>query len=69
MRYIANMRNKVDPIHFFDRHGDSVLSKQQSEVKLAEAQAEIIRLKDLIRSMVAKERAKIISQIQHPFIH
>ncbi|WLR90978.1 hypothetical protein [Shinella zoogloeoides] len=61
-------RRLVDPVHFFDSHGRSMLTRKVEEQRIAELEAENLKLKQLLTRTVqalkgerAKSRERVIA--------
>ena len=55
------MSRLVDPIHFFDSHGKSMLTRKTEEARIKELEGQVAHLKSLLTQTVTalkRERAK-----------
>lgn len=55
------MTRKVDPIHFFDQLGNSMVNRQHLEKRNAELEAEVERLNRMLEARNRKEAATTVS--------
>jgi hypothetical protein len=59
----------VDPIHFFDQHGNSALANVERERKLNAAVAENEKLKRMLRHQAQKQAPPDTPPDQKPALH
>jgi hypothetical protein len=56
------MKRLVDPVHFFDSDGHSMLENQRNRARVQELEQEVARLKHLLVAQVKRNRELIADQ-------
>lgn len=62
------MKSKlVDPVHFFDDHGEAILNHRHTKERLRAAEAKNVKLVRMVKAMA--RRAQLTDQPEKPILH